>query len=120
MTPVSKECPIFLALGLIANKWGIKILIRLSKTESGVVRFNQLKSQLAPITQRELTKHLKEFERAGLVQRMVYPEVPPRVEYSLTALGHSLFAPLQALESWAINNSSQIRENRQAFEARLA
>lgn len=109
-------CPANITMGLIANKWAIKILYTLARAEKQTLRFGQIQKALAPITQRELTKHLREFERAGLVSRLVYPEVPPRVEYALTTLGVSLREPMDILTRWAEKNGGAIMQNRNSFE----
>jgi DNA-binding HxlR family transcriptional regulator len=114
-----KSCPIFLTLGLIANKWSVRILSSLLQAESRTMRFSQLQKSLGGITQRELTKHLREFEKAGIVKRTVYPQIPPRVEYTVTDLGNSLWEPIDALSQWAEKNGPRVQENRQAFEARV-
>ena len=67
----------------------------------GPVRFRKLQRTVEPITQKELTKRLRELERAGMVDRRVYAEVPPRVEYRLTELGSSLMPALIGLHDWA-------------------
>jgi DNA-binding HxlR family transcriptional regulator len=109
-------CPANLTMGLIANKWAIKILYTLALAEKQTLRFGQIQKALAPITQRELTKHLREFEKSGLVSRLVYPEVPPRVEYALTKLGASLREPMDTLSRWAEKNGGTIMKNRNEFE----
>lgn len=109
-------CPANLTMGLIANKWAIKILYALSQAEKQTLRFGQIQKTLSPITQRELTKHLREFEKAGLITRLVYPEVPPRVEYALTKLGASLREPMDTLTRWAEKNGGTILKNRNEFE----
>ena len=81
---MSKTCPVFLTLQLVAHKWSVRILRQLLHAEKNTLRFGQLQKGLDGITQRELTKHLREFEKAGIVERTVYAEVPPRVEYRLT------------------------------------
>jgi DNA-binding HxlR family transcriptional regulator len=113
-----KECPIFFTLSLIANKWSVRILYFLLHAPQRTLRFNQLQKQLGGITQRELTKHLREFEKSGIVDRTVFPQVPPRVEYTLTDLGCSLWKPIEDLSSWAEENGELIRHKRAAFEAR--
>jgi DNA-binding HxlR family transcriptional regulator len=117
---VSKNCPVFLTLQLIAHKWSVRILRNLLHAEKNTLRFGQLQKSLEGITQRELTKHLREFERAGIVQRTVYPEVPPRVEYRLTKTGHSLLKPVEEISQWAENNAAFVQKKRQEFEARAA
>lgn len=111
-------CPAFLALGLIANKWSIRILGALLEQEGHTLRFGELRRLLAPITQRELTKHLREFERSGIVERKVYPEVPPRVEYKLTKTGKSLWEPVEQLSRWADKHAKSIQKNRDDFDRR--
>lgn len=113
-----ENCPASVALGLIANKWSVKIMYTLSFAPAQCLRFKEIQKQLTPITQRELTKHLRAFEEAGLVTRTVYPEVPPRVEYQLTTLGISLCETVNALSRWAETHGAQIQENRAAFAAR--
>lgn len=115
---MSKNCPIFLTLQLIAHKWSVKILQNLLDADDNTMRFGQLQKKLSGISQRELTKHLREFEKAGIVERTVYPEVPPRVEYRLTPTGHSLLKPIRELSLWAENNAAFVQKKRQEFEAR--
>lgn len=110
------ECPAFLALSLIANKWSIRILHTLLTAENHTLRFNQIQKALDTITQRELTKQLREFERSGLVVRKIYPVVPPRVDYTLTKIGHSLWEPVQQLDKWAEKHAAAIQKNRAAFK----
>lgn len=80
-------CPVELTVGLIGDKWKILIIRDLL---TGTKRFGELKKSLNNITQKVLTNKLREMETSGLVKRKVYPEVPPRVEYSLTVTGLSL------------------------------
>ena len=110
------ECPVFLTLSLIANKWSVSILYNLLNVKDNMLRFGELKKALGSITQRELTKHLREFEKSGIVERKVYPEVPPRVEYTLTKLGHSLCVPIEALSAWAEKHGKEVQKKREKFE----
>ncbi len=91
------HCPVELVIELISGKWKLLILRELM---SGTKRFSQLQRAIPGITQKMLTKQLRELERAGLVKRKVYPEVPPRVEYSLTELGRSLEEIFTAMHRW--------------------
>lgn len=115
---MSKNCPVFLTLQLIAHKWSVRILRCLLQAENNTLRFGQLRKALDGITQRELTKHLREFEKAGIVARTIYPEVPPRVEYRLTKIGHSLLKPVEEISLWAENNAAFVQRKRAEFEAR--
>lgn len=115
---MSKTCPVFLTLQMIAHKWSVRILRCLLKAEKNTLRFGELRKSLDGITQRELTKHLREFEKAGIVVRTVYPEVPPRVEYRLTPTGHSLLKPVEEISVWAENNATFVQRKRKEFEAR--
>jgi DNA-binding HxlR family transcriptional regulator len=92
-----ENCPIEAALDLIGGKWKGVILHRLIENTR---RFNELKRTIPRITQRMLTTQLRELERARLVHRKVYAEVPPRVEYSITAKGKTLRPVLNALLEW--------------------
>lgn len=94
-------CPVELVLNIIGGKWkGVILFHLLNKT----LRFNELKRLLPNITQRMLTNQLRELEADGLVYREVYPQVPPRVEYSLTALGQSLGPIILGMEQWGREN----------------
>ena len=94
----AQSCPVEAALELIGGKWKGLILHHLLKT--GVLRFNQLQRCLKTVTQRMLTKQLRELEADGLISRRVYPEVPPRVEYSLTEKGLTLEHIMRELQTW--------------------
>jgi len=106
-------CPAALTLSLIANKWSLTIIHSLSFAPNNTLRFGELMREVGKITQRELTKQLREFEKSGLVIRTTYPEMPPRVEYRLTKLGLSLKDPVEALNNWAEQNGKAILKNRE-------
>ena len=90
-------CPVEATLDLIDGKWKAIILYHLL---NGTMRFNELRRRLAKITQRMLTRQLRELEEVGLISRKIFAEVPPRVEYSLTAQGRSLEPVIRALWVW--------------------
>ncbi len=90
-------CPVETTLMLIGDKWKVLILRDLMP---GTKRFGELKKSLGSVSQKVLTAQLRDMEENGLVNRKVYPEVPPRVEYSLTDLGMSLKPVLDALQDW--------------------
>ncbi len=101
-------CPVELTVGLIGDKWKILIIRDLL---TGTKRFGELKKSLTNITQKVLTTKLREMEASGLVKRKVYPEVPPRVEYSLTDTGLSLKLILDSMVIWGNNYREKINEN---------
>jgi DNA-binding HxlR family transcriptional regulator len=90
-------CPVEAALDLIDGKWKAVILYHLL---NDTLRFNELRRRLSRITQRMLTRQLRELEANGLIHREIYAEMPPRVEYSLTALGRSLEPVVRMLWTW--------------------
>jgi DNA-binding HxlR family transcriptional regulator len=90
-------CPVETTLLLIGDKWKVLILRDLMP---GTKRFGELKKSIGSVSQKVLTAQLRDMEDKGLVHREVYAEVPPRVEYSLTALGRSLKPILSAMENW--------------------
>lgn len=91
------DCPIEAALDIIGGKWKGVILFRLSQK---TCRFNELKRLLPAITQRMLTLQLQQLEAHGIINRKVYAQVPPKVEYSLTEKGKTLEPLLLLLKSW--------------------
>lgn len=90
-------CPILCAVDVIGGKWKISILYNL---ENNVLRFGELRKRLPLITQKMLTQQLRELEDDGLVERVVYAEVPPRVEYKLTKLASDLSPVFDELRNW--------------------
>ena len=96
-------CPVETTLSLIGNKWKVLILRDLME---GTMRFGQLKKSVGDISQKVLTAQLRDMEESGLVDRKVYAEVPPRVEYSLTDLGLSLKPVLDAMVEWGTDYKS--------------
>nr|WP_295763631.1 helix-turn-helix domain-containing protein [uncultured Oscillibacter sp.] len=90
-------CPVETTLTLIGDKWKVLILRDLLP---GTKRFGELKRSVGGVSQKVLTSQLRQMESSGLLTRTVYPEVPPRVEYTLTELGRSLKPVLDAMEVW--------------------
>lgn len=91
------DCGVEATLEVIGGKWKGVILYHLC---SGVKRYNQLSRLLPKVTQRMLTRQLRDLEDDGLVSRKVYPQVPPKVEYSLTKKGETLTPIIMALKNW--------------------
>lgn len=94
-------CSVEATISLIHGKWKCVILFHLL---SGTVRFNEIRRRVPDVTQRMLTNQLRELEVDGLIVRKVYPQVPPKVEYSLSPLGRSLEPVLLALQIWGDAN----------------
>jgi DNA-binding HxlR family transcriptional regulator len=101
-------------IGRVADKWTMLVIDAME--EHGVVRFTQLGDLVGGISQKMLTKTLRQMERDGLVTRKVYPVIPPHVEYALTDLGHSLGAAFCGVWMWAEENGKAIAEARRAFD----
>lgn len=99
------ECPVEVTLNLLSNKWKVVILHDLF---AGPMRFNELKASIGTISAKVLTTNLRAMEADGLLTRTVYAEVPPRVEYELTGLGHSLQPVIDAMKTWG----ASYKENR--------
>jgi DNA-binding HxlR family transcriptional regulator len=102
------RCPMVDFVNLISGKWAIPVLYRLI-VENRPVRFGTLQRAATPVTQKELTRHLRLFEKQGLVKRTVYPEMPPRVEYEITELGRTLKPTLDSLAVWMATHGPSIR-----------
>ena len=96
-TVSANNCPVEITLQLIGNKWNVLIIRELLQ---GTRRFGELNRGITGISQKMLTQQLRQMERDGLVRRKVYAQVPPKVEYSLTAVGHSLEPVLEAMSRW--------------------
>src|SRR3954466_3404101 len=103
------QCPSRLILDRIADKWTALIIQVLAK---GTKRYVELQREIGGISQKMLTQTLRSLERDGLVQRTIYPVVPPKVEYSLTRLGRTLIEPLQALCRWSEKHLHELEANR--------
>ena len=100
-------------LARIGDKWSMLIVANLA---DGARRFSELRRAIPTISQRMLTLTLRGLERDGLVSRTVTPSIPPRVDYELTALGHSLRGPICALSEWAIANIDAIHGAQGVFD----
>ncbi len=100
-------CPVATTVGLIGNKW--KLLI-LRDILTGPKRTNELLKSLDGISQKVLTENLRALEEDGILDRKAYPEVPPRVEYSLTELGESMRQIFKHLEEWGLNYKKTVAD----------
>ena len=107
-------CPIRNVLTRICDKWSMLVIYTLSTHREGPVRFNALRKLIPDISQKMLTSTLRTLEVDGYVNRKVYAEIPPRVEYSLTDLGTSLMPHLGNLIRWALENFQTISQNRKS------
>jgi DNA-binding HxlR family transcriptional regulator len=114
------ECPdspicqtISSLLQRIGDKWSVLVVKTLG---NGPMRFNELRRAIPDVSQRMLTLTLRNLERDGLVSRTVTPVIPPRVDYELTTLGHSLQKPISGLVQWAIEHSGAIHEAQARYD----
>ena len=101
----AEQCPELVrdALALISGKWVAPIYIALH-CAAKPVRYAELQRLVAPITPKELTRHLRQLEQADVVQRTVHPTVPPSVDYALTDRGRSLYPAIERLAKWSLDN----------------
>lgn len=106
------NCPSRRVLNLLADKWTMLVIIAL---DHGTRRHSQLMREIGGISQKMLTQTLRSLEQDGLVQRTVYPVVPPMVEYSLTPLGKTLTEPIQAIRTWAEQYLPEVEKARAGY-----
>jgi DNA-binding HxlR family transcriptional regulator len=108
------NCPVRKVLDRFGDKWSLLVLLILGKKET--LRFNQINKEIgSDISQKMLTVTLRTLEADGFLKRKVYPEIPPRVEYTITDLGKSLVPLIDELEKWAKINMTTIEESRKKF-----
>lgn len=107
-------CPVATTVQLIGSKWKLLILRNLLARPW---RFNELRKSLEGISQKVLTDSLRSMEEDGLVTRTVYPEVPPRVEYSVSPLGESMRPIIQAMEQWGAQYKASKAREQQGLSA---
>ena len=100
-------CPVETTLTLISDKWKV---LSIRDLLPGTKRFGELKKSIGSVSQKVLTSQLRQMEESGLLTRTVYPEVPPRVEYTLTELGQSLRPVLDALWNWGNNYKEKMSD----------
>lgn len=106
------DCPIRNILARISDKWSILIIYTLYKSEEKALRFNELQRKIPDISKKMLSSTLRTLEDDGYVTRTVYPEVPPKVEYTLTLRAKSLLPHINALIAWAAENQEAIMKDR--------
>ncbi len=109
-------CPVRQVLDGVSDKWSILVLAALSNSQR---RFSELRRDIPDVSQKMLTHTLRKLERDGLVERIVTPTAPPRVDYRLHPLGQSLFVRLSSLAGWVIENRAEIDAARSSFDARV-
>lgn len=110
-------CPIRQVLDGVSDKWSILVMAALSMSSR---RFSELRRDIPDVSQKMLTHTLRKLERDGLVERIVTPTAPPRVDYQLRPLGQSLFVRLSGLAAWVIANRPEIDTARAAYDQRAA
>ncbi|KAA9143575.1 helix-turn-helix transcriptional regulator [Microbacterium lushaniae] len=110
-----EDCEVRQILDRIADKWSLLVIALLDDTP---MRFTELQRAVDGISQRMLTVTLRHLERDGLVNRVVYPVIPPRVEYSLTSVGRGLHATVQSLVTWTEENTDYIVRARNEYDRR--
>jgi DNA-binding HxlR family transcriptional regulator len=108
------DCPTRQVLDLIGDKWTTLIILLL---QDGEKRFSQLHRSIHGISQKMLTQTLRSLERDGLVNRTIYPSVPPRVEYKLTALGETLCEPVCAIVRWSEAHIGEVTTAQTIYDA---
>jgi DNA-binding HxlR family transcriptional regulator len=109
---IVEPCPIRDVLDRIGDQWSLLILEALG---IGTMRFNELGREIGDISRQMLARTLRRLEEDGFISRKIYAEVPPRVEYSLTELGHSFMVPMKLMVQWADDNHKSICHARRLF-----
>ncbi|MDA0241412.1 MAG: helix-turn-helix domain-containing protein [Proteobacteria bacterium] len=113
--PLENSRPFQKMLGRLSNKWNVLVIRRLA---SRPMRPSELRRNIGNISAKVLTHTLRELESFGLIERTVYPVIPPKVEYQLTELGHSLMEALDVLRDWAMENNGKVEAAIEEYEER--
>ena len=111
----NENCPTRMVLDRIADKWTVLIVGAL---ENKTKRFGELRREIGGVSQKMLTQTLRGLERDGLVARVVYASVPPKVEYSLTELGRTVIRILEAIREWSEKNIEEVLKARGEYDTR--
>ena len=106
--PEYLTCPIRQVISRFGDKWSMLVLYTLGRSQTGVMRFNELQAHMSDCSQKMLSKTLKDLQASHLVGRKVYAEMPPRVEYRLTDVGQSLIPTLDQLIGWAKTHFDEV------------
>jgi len=114
---MAEACPVREVLDRVAGKWSILVVVTAAR---GPVRFTELERAIEGISRRMLTLTLRNLERDGLLERTVYPTVPPKVEYELTPIARELHASLLSLTDWAERHRATITTARHDYDQRVA
>ena len=109
-----QSCPARTVLDRIGDRWSVMVLLVLAELKR--LRFTQLKSHIEGVTPKVLTRTLRAMERDGLINRYIYAEVPPRVEYDLTQLGTSLLQAVSTIANWSEDNVAEIMKARTKYD----
>lgn len=117
--PLFKPCAPHSVLARLGDKWTILVMSHLAVAPGHRLRFSALKNGIEGITQRMLTLTVRNLERDGLLKRHYFPEVPPRVEYELTAMGASMLPALEGFTSWIRDHWPHIDAARRTYDARV-
>ncbi|MCD9025727.1 winged helix-turn-helix transcriptional regulator [Cohnella silvisoli] len=112
MDCIDNSCPVEATLSVIGGKWKVIILWRLV---NGTKRFNELQHSMPQITRKMLTQQLRELENDGLIIRTVYPQVPPKVEYSLSDYGKSFNSVMESMAHWGFTHMERSRQDQQSM-----
>lgn len=113
--PRFPDCPIRNVIARLGDRWSILVLLTL-EPKTSAMRYRDIQKSIPDISQKMLTRTLRSLEADGLVERIAYAEVPPRVEYSLTSRGRSLIPLLNSLINWAMENLNGIITDRKKFK----
>jgi len=113
-----ETCPISDLLQRLGDKWSMLVLVTLARTENHCLRFSEMMRQVTGISQRMLTTTLRNLERDGIVTRRIYPEVPPRVEYTMTERGKGMLVPVKELVDWMVREWPEIEKSRADYDAK--
>ncbi|MEL1264614.1 helix-turn-helix domain-containing protein [Pseudoxanthomonas putridarboris] len=111
---ITENCPIRDVLDRLGDRWTVLVLHELA---TGTLRFSELRKRIADISPRMLAQTLRHLEQDGLVRREVFPTVPPRVDYALTAMGESFFERVEMLAQWAADHHEAVKAARRAYVA---
>lgn len=115
--PMFPACPVRNILARLCDKWTLLVLYLLDRSESGALRFSELRHAMPDISQKMLAMTLRTMEEDGYITRTIFPEIPPRVEYALTDRGRSLHPILEDLLRWALDNMDAVMQDRRDANA---